>query len=559
MRKRLPVLLSILLFAAVLTAGLTAFAGTLRTATVHVSILNVRSGPGLEHGRTGQVVRGAVLPVLAERSGWLQVRLSEGQTGWVAAQHVTVRENRASAPPSGTTAIVNTNVLNVRSGPGVNFSRLTTALRGGVMQVLSRQGDWLQVRLPNGQNGWIASQHTTIREAVRPVPATPAQTTPAPSPLPVTQPPAAGVPAAPGATAITVNVPVLNVRGGPDASFARLGTVSLGTRLSVLGQQGGWLQVRLPEGVTGWVYATYTSPSDTQPVPVATPAGNNPVSPPGTGAQPPAATERLVSVAVEGATVWSSPGFDSRQISTLPAGTSLRVTSEQGEWLQVRLPDGQAAWIAVWLVTAAPAPAIEPPPPAPQPAPSSPLAGRIIVLDPGHGIDPNRGWTTGAVGVTGLVEDELVLDVSLQAAELLRQAGATVVLTRGDATVALRQRVTIAEQARAHVFVSVHANAHLNRAVSGTETFYFQGKPNDTENYWLSAHLQNELVRALGLPDLGVKHGNFHVIRETTMPSALVELGFLSNAGDEALMRTAQFRANAARAIFLGLERFFQL
>jgi N-acetylmuramoyl-L-alanine amidase len=242
------------------------------------------------------------------------------------------------------------------------------------------------------------------------------------------------------------------------------------------------------------------------------------------------------------------------------------VLSEQGEWLQVRLADGQAAWIAVWLVTAAPAvseppapPATQSPPPAPQPAPSSPLAGRIIVLDPGHGINPAHGNFSGAVGVTGLVEDPLVMDVSLQAAELLRQAGATVVLTRGDTTVALRQRVAIAEQARAHAFVSVHANAHLNRAVSGTETFYFQGKPNDTENYWLAAHLQNELVRALGLPDLGVKHGNFHVIRETTMPSVLLELGFLSNAGDEALMRTAQFRAAAARAIFLGLERFFQL
>jgi N-acetylmuramoyl-L-alanine amidase len=569
LRKRLPVLLFLLLFTAVLGAGLAASAAPRRTATVNVDILNVRSGPGLQHSRINQVTRTQTLEVLAERTGWLQVRLSNGQSGWIATQHVTVRENPAAARPHGTSAIVNAGVLNVRSGPGTTFDILTRALRGALLPLLSRQGDWLQVRLPDGRNGWVATQHTTIRQAAQQAPATPAPAVQEPAAVPVTQLPAAGLPASSDtAGAVTVSVPVLNVRGGPNASFPRTGTVSRGTRLSVLGRQGDWLQVRLPDGQSGWVFATYTGAGTAQPTPAASPAGQAPQQPAPSGSGLPVPTERLVSVAVDSSTVWSGPGFDTRQISTLPQGTSLTVVSEQSDWLQVRLPGGDLGWIASWLVTAAapqpqtalPQPELTPQQPASQqPTVNSPLAGRIIVIDPGHGINPAHGNSSGAVGVTGLVEDEVVLDVSLQAAELLRQAGATVVLTRDLTTVALRQRVTIAEQARAHVFVSVHANAHLNRAVSGTETFYFQGKPNDAENYWLAAHLQNELVRALGLPDLGVKHGNFHVIRETTMPSALVELGFLSNQGDEALMRTAQFRADAARAIFLGLERFFQL
>ncbi|MBT9172376.1 MAG: N-acetylmuramoyl-L-alanine amidase LytC [Syntrophomonadaceae bacterium] len=565
MRKRLPVLLSLLLFIVVLSAGFTVFAAARRTATVNVDTLNVRSGPGLQHSRISQVVRGNTVPVLTERTGWLEVRLPDGRSGWVAAQHVSVRENPAVSSTGGARAVVNVGVLNVRSGPAATFSRLTTAMRGSLLPILSRQGDWLQVRLPDGRNGWVAAQHTAIRNATQPVPApAPAVQVPVPS-VPASQPPVSGVPAPSGATGtVTVNVPVLNVRSGPDASFARLGTVSRGTRLSVQGSQGDWLQVRLPEGLSGWVFATYTGAGAPQPAPVASPAEQSPQLPETVPPDPSATPAgRLVSVAVDGSTVWSGPGFETRQISTLPQGTSLTVVNEQGDWLQVRLSGGELGWIASWLTTAgtttAPqTPPTEPQPALQQPAQPSPLSGRTIVLDPGHGINPAHGNFSGAVGVTGLVEDVVVLDVSLQAAELLRQAGADVVLTRSDTTLALRQRVAIAEQARAHVFVSVHANAHLNRAVSGTETFYFQGKPNDTENYWLAAHLQNELVRALGLPDLGVKHGNFHVIRETTMPSALVELGFLSNAGDEALLRTAQSRAAAARAIFLALQRFFQ-
>jgi N-acetylmuramoyl-L-alanine amidase len=248
----------------------------------------------------------------------------------------------------------------------------------------------------------------------------------------------------------------------------------------------------------------------------------------------------------------------------LSQGTSLPVIGEQGDWLQVRLPDGQSAWIGSWLVAKSPGSAPPSPvnnggstvPPdtgAPSPGASS-LTGKVIVIDPGHG-----GSNPGAIGVTGLVEKDVVLDVSLRLAQKLRQAGATVIMTRStDTTVFLAARVAMAEQAGAHAFVSIHANAHPNRAISGTETYYYRYKPNYIESYYLAAHLQNELVKALGLRDIGIKHGNFHVIRETTMPSALVELAFLSNPHDEALMKTAQFRENAAQAIYCGLERFFQ-
>lgn len=538
MKKRLSLFLSILLLITlILGTGPLAAANTVRTATVDVSILNVRSGPGLTHTRVDQVTLGTVLPVLAEQPGWVQISLGNGKSGWVSSSYVTLRQ-------PALVATVNVSLLNVRSGAGTEFARINTVSQGTVLPVITRQGDWLQVRLSSGQTGWIAGQYTMVTEA---------------SAVNSGQAPVVTTPAAPGpvqavSTAV-VNVSVLNVRNGPGTSFERITSVPQGARLTVLQKQGEWLQVQLPTGQTGWVLATYAPVTQTTTTPP--PSNQNP-APTGPSAEP----QRYATVKINSSTAWSGPGFEHRQVAILAQGSVFPVLSEQGGWVQVRLQDGQAAWIAGWLITVS----TEEAPPSPtnpggsptinDPAPTgrSPVAGKVIVLDPGHG-----GTNPGAVGVTGLLEKEVALDVSLRVAEKLRQAGATVVMTRsGDSTLYLANRVTIAESARAHAFVSIHANAHPDRNTSGTETYYYRNKTNYLEGYYLAAHLQNELVKALGLRDIGIKHGNFHVIRETTMPAALAELAFLSNHYDESLLRTSQFRENAASAIFRGLERFFQ-
>jgi N-acetylmuramoyl-L-alanine amidase len=223
------------------------------------------------------------------------------------------------------------------------------------------------------------------------------------------------------------------------------------------------------------------------------------------------------------------------------------VLAEQNGWLQIRLPSGQTGWIsaAFAFVTTRQANA--------QPGGTSPLAGKTIVIDPGHG-----GTNPGAVGSGGLMEKVVALDVSLRVAALLQSAGATVVMTRSaDTALALAPRVSVAEAVNAHVFVSIHANAHPNPAIGGTETYYYAYKAAAAASQRLAGHIQRQLVGALGLRDIGVKHGNFHVIRETTMPAVLVELAFLSNAYEESLMRTDAFRQASAGAIFEGLENYF--
>jgi N-acetylmuramoyl-L-alanine amidase len=538
----------LLLFTLVLWTSSPVNANATRTATVDVSVLNVRSGPGTGHTKISEVTLGTVLPVIAEQSGWVNVTLKNGQSGWISSTYVTLKN--ISTPISSPTlsARVTTDILNVRSGPGTEHARLTTVTKNTVLPVLKNQNDWLQVQLPSGDIGWIAGEYCLLLESPA-VGNTP--------PINNSPPPVSNIPSTPTpievSTTAVVNIELLIVRSGPSPDFQIVTTVTKNTQLPVIKQQGNWLNVTLPNGQTGWVFATYAPIVSQQSPPITTP----PVSDQNTVVQ------RLATVNVSALNARLSPNTDSERLALLPKGATLPVVGEQDDWLQVRLLSGETAWIASWFVdiSTMELPATPSNPGGstniewvsnPTQAPSSVL-GKIIVIDPGHG-----GSNSGAIGITGLYEKVVTLDVSLRLAHKLRQAGAIVVMTRdNDTTLSLNDRVIKAQAAGAHAFVSVHANAHPNRSVSGTETYYYRGRAGDVESYYLAAHLQTELVKALGLRDIGVKHGNFHVIRETRMPAALVELAFLSNAYDESLLKTDAFREKSAVAIFRGLETFF--
>ncbi len=170
-----------------------------------------------------------------------------------------------------------------------------------------------------------------------------------------------------------------------------------------------------------------------------------------------------------------------------------------------------------------------------------------VVLDPGHG-----GRDPGSVGPTGVQEKVVTLAVARQVAAILGQV-ADVKLTRyGDVSLGptasedLTARARVANQVGADVFVSIHCNAAVNRAATGTETYHY---PGSTQGVKLAGILQRRLVSALGLPDRGTKQAHFAVLRETKMPAALVELAFLSNPSEEAMLESPAFQLKAAQAI----------
>ena len=187
----------------------------------------------------------------------------------------------------------------------------------------------------------------------------------------------------------------------------------------------------------------------------------------------------------------------------------------------------------------------------------SQLGGRTVVVDPGHG-----GRDPGAIGYSGTYEKDVTLAIGLKVAELLEQAGATVVMTRHeDVFVELANRSALANAVGADAFVSIHADAiGFGRIAAGTSTFYFpeRGSTPDTSiNQRYARSLQQELVRELGLNDRGVHQRAFHVVRNTEMPSALVEVGFIDNPDEEKLLVDPEFQARAAAAVVHGILRFF--
>ncbi|MEB3156675.1 MAG: N-acetylmuramoyl-L-alanine amidase [Cyanobacteriota bacterium] len=180
--------------------------------------------------------------------------------------------------------------------------------------------------------------------------------------------------------------------------------------------------------------------------------------------------------------------------------------------------------------------------------PAVPRGRFRVVLDPGHG-----GPDPGAVGIGGLRETDVVLDVALQTAQLLQSRGVQVLLTRtSEVDVDLPPRVALANRSGADLFVSLHANAlNMDRPdVNGIETFYFQGG----RSYELALSIQRQLMAVSpGTPDRGARPGRFFVIRRTVMPSVLTEMGFVTGEIDAPRLADPRFRQSLAAAIAKGI------
>jgi N-acetylmuramoyl-L-alanine amidase len=201
-----------------------------------------------------------------------------------------------------------------------------------------------------------------------------------------------------------------------------------------------------------------------------------------------------------------------------------------------------------------PSPTITAPPPATQPRPSSPprvTQGRVVVLiDPGHG-----GKDPGAIGLAGLQEKDVILPISKQIMEILKKQGVQVVITRdSDYFVDLAPRVAIAERVDADLFVSIHANSMpANRSdISGLETYYFSSGER------LARTIHSSVLRNINIRDRGVRKARFYVLRKSSMPSVLVEVGFVTGREDSPRLGTSAYQNQMADAIARGILQYIK-
>ncbi|MCC5617806.1 N-acetylmuramoyl-L-alanine amidase [Nostoc sp. CHAB 5836] len=178
--------------------------------------------------------------------------------------------------------------------------------------------------------------------------------------------------------------------------------------------------------------------------------------------------------------------------------------------------------------------------------------GRVVVIiDPGHG-----GKDSGAVGIGGAREKDVILPIGKRLAQILQQNGVQVVMTRdSDYFVTLPGRVQLAERANADVFVSIHANAvgPGRSEISGLETYYYDS------GLGLARSVHNSILQSIGtLKDRGVRRARFYVLRKTSMPSILVETGYMTGREDMARLRTSAYQNQMAEAIARGILQYLR-
>jgi len=228
-----------------------------------------------------------------------------------------------------------------------------------------------------------------------------------------------------------------------------------------------------------------------------------------------------------------------------------------------------------------PAPAKNPSSPETRPsAPHAALSHPKIVIDPGHG-----GSEDGAVGHGGLKEKDLTLEISKRLGDLLSsRLGAEVIYTRtSDVTVPLEARATIANQAAADLFISIHANSSDDPGARGVETYYVTSAPSPLavslagpaqqsagkaageeyklgESHKLAVDVQQALYHSYGgekgVLNRGVKQAPFVVLLDADMPSILAEVAFVTSPADERRLSTTQGQEAIADALCRGIARY---
>ncbi|WP_416147724.1 peptidoglycan-binding protein [Salipaludibacillus sp. HK11] len=231
-----------------------------------------------------------------------------------------------------------------------------------------------------------------------------------------------------------------------------------------------------------------------------------------------------------------APTANSERVGQLSANTVVQIIHQESNgWYKVAF-DGGIGYVSGTYITEA----------------TGPLAGKTVILDAGHG-----GRDSGGIG-GGMLEKDFALDVSLRAEKLLREAGASVIMTRTtDVFLTLDERAAIANTSGADAFVSVHANI-FNGSANGTETFWY-GRHEARNSERLAHAMQNATLAKMGTHNRGVfSHRAFVVIAKTEIPSALLEVGFMDHAGDATKLRSSSYRDRSAEAIRDGFINYFR-
>ena len=276
--------------------------------------VHLRSGPGTNYSSKGVIASGTAITVTdTSNSEWYAVKLSNGTTGYMFSEYISMSGGSSSSgsdsvPSTESTAAKVTEYVNVRSGPGTNYTSKTVIASGTSITVTDRSNaEWYAVKLSNGMTGYIFSQYIRLSND--------------------SSSDAGSVPSTESTPAKTTEY--VNVRSGPGTNYTSKTVIASGTSITVTDRSNSeWYAVKLSNGMTGYIYSIY--------IRIESESSSGGSS--GTES-PPATTTEYVNVR-------SGPGTNYTSKTVIASGTSITVTDTSNpEWYAVKLSNGMTGYI----------------------------------------------------------------------------------------------------------------------------------------------------------------------------------------------------------------------
>ncbi len=526
--------------------------------------VNVTQSPVADSTVVGRLNQGESAKIVDSLNGWLVVQLTGGAKGWVHGSEVTVTNSKdpsvsltvsSKAWTIGkfpTVTVTHSNV-NFRSGVGTSYPVVGMLDKGNVLRVVETNGDWIKAVSPAGVTGWVAGWLTSgISSPGASQFAVAAEAASAWRTLTVTGPfeNAVVIPAADGKSVVVSTSSFFSSNASLPVNSYEFASVQVhGSDVTVFLQDKAPYKVL--SSVAGKVVLQFkptVTSIDVQAnasgevlkintvgyaFPDVAHDGNSlTLSLPGasySGSSVPSQGNIIRSVAVQS-------GDNSTDVVLTTSGNAPYLLKKVGNTIEAHFS-------------------------------AAGLQGKRIIVDPGHETDD-----PGAIGPTGLSERNVNWEIARRVVDLLRVAGADVVVTRADLYVPTdapsnwvptphQYSGSLAKRAawsgNADLFISIHNDWNYDRSVGGTTLYICDSILNAAESKRFASIAVQELSLALGTKNHGIRDSELYVLRESSAPAVLIETMFISNPREESYLRLPGTWDKAAAGILKAVQKYF--
>lgn len=423
----------------------------------------------------GTIKLNSKLNIIEEKDQWYHVKTAEGLSGWIEKYFVTV-------PAEKYVANNTQNKINIRTSATTSSQAVGQLNPGDRAKYIDTYHSWHIIEY-NGMECFVASWITDVEYE--------------------------------NAQKIYLLYDETNIR---DEASLNSNVTAQGSKYDsyeVLTEKNGWLQIKLPDGQTGYVAGWLTT------------YDQNYYSEENSG----------YKKTVEDLNIRSGPSSEHTKVQVLNKDSVVKVVDSENGWDKVVSEEGAVGWCSSDYLKE-----------------TYPLSGKTILLDPGHG-----GKDPGSISYSGKYEKYVNLEVAYKIKDKLESLGAKVHMTRtGDYYIKNKERGRMADRLNADIFLSIHHNSLNNSDYFGMSTYYNTIHYKDpAHGYDLAESIYLNAITVNGIYRDGIFDRNYEVLRETNTPAALIEIGFMSNPNEEMNIHSGSFQYAIAEKIAAGIVDYF--